>query len=149
MKSVSRRILVASSTMARFFDHLGVGKGLAEIEDKMIERDYLRAQDIQSDAAGRSFASHGDGSSAMEPKTDPTAKAQKDFATELAGRLDVDATNKEFENLIIIAAPSMLGDIRNALSDGVKKKVEHELAKDLTHIPPSKIGKHLDDLLVV
>ncbi|GLQ18990.1 host attachment protein [Maritalea porphyrae] len=149
MKPQNRRILVASGTKARFFDHKGTGKALAEIESKVLEREHLRAQDIQSDAPGRTFASQGDGRSAMAPRTEPTEKAQADFAASICAQLQKDEKNDEYQRLVIVASPSLMGDLRKAMPDAVAKKVEHEISKDLTHIPPSEIGKHLDEVIFV
>lgn len=148
MKYQNRRILVASGTKARFFDHSGVGKPLVEIDAKTLAMEHLRAQDIQSDAPGRTFASQGEGRSAMAPRTDPTDKAQADFATSICDQLQHDNQNEEFDRLVIVASPSLLGDLRKAMPDAVAKKVEHEIGKDLSHIPPAEIAKHLDDVII-
>jgi protein required for attachment to host cells len=51
--------------------------------------------------------------------------------------------------MIIAAAPQALGTLRTAMSPQVRQKVIHEIAKDLTHIPNTEIGKHFEDVLAV
>ena len=54
-----------------------------------------------------------------------------------------------FERLVIAAAPAALGDLRPALSDGVRETIMAELPKDLTNIPMARLTEHFDGLLAV
>ncbi len=46
-----------------------------------------------------------------------------------------------FDRLVIAAAPTALGDLRPALSDGVKDSIIAEMPKDLTNIPTARTGR--------
>lgn len=54
-----------------------------------------------------------------------------------------------FDRLIIAAAPTALGDIRPALSDGVKQTIIAELPKDLTNVPNPQLARHFEQLLAI
>ena len=54
-----------------------------------------------------------------------------------------------FDRLIIAAAPTALGDIRPALSNGVKETIIAELPKDLTNIPRPQLDRHFETLLPI
>ena len=60
------------------------------------------------------------------------------FAAEIAKIINHDV--EDFDSLIIIAPPLILGDLRKHISPQVKNKVVHEVNKDLTKVP-------LDELL--
>lgn len=148
MKKIVTWILVADGAQAQVFEHGGPGKGLRAIKDFHFEEERLRAQDIMADRPGRSFSSGGPGSrSAMEYSTDPVQVREERFVKALADKLDVLRQQGRFDRLIIAAAPTALGDIRPALSEGVKSTVMAELPKDLTNIPQPQLDRHFDQLL--
>ncbi|MGC2395819.1 MAG: host attachment protein, partial [Rhodomicrobium sp.] len=72
-------------------------------------------------------------------------KEKERFAQSLADGLDKRLTNREYDRLVIAAAPETLGIIRSALSDKVRAVVMAEVAKDLTKIPNPQIRVHLGE----
>ena len=56
---------------------------------------------------------------------------------------------EDVRQLVIAAAPAALGDIRPALSDGVRESILAEMPKDLTNIPVPKLAEHFDGLIAV
>ena len=56
----------------------------------------------------------------------------------LASRL----RSKAYDRLVIVAAPSALGDLRPAISEQVRAKVTGEVAKDLTKTPDGEVAGH-------
>lgn len=150
MKPTKTWIVVADGDQAKIFENDGPGRGLHAIKDLLLEQDHLRAQDIMADKPGRSFSSAGPNSrSAVEYHTDPVAARERRFVERLAEVLDQKHTEGAFERLVIAAAPAALGDLRPALSDGVRETILAELPKDLTNIPTAKLGEHFDGLIAV
>lgn len=150
MKPTRTWIVVADGDQAKIFENDGPGRGLHAIKDLLLEQDHLRAQDIMADKPGRSFSSAGPNSrSAVEYHTDPVAARERRFVERLAEVLDQKHTEGAFERLVIAAAPAALGDLRPALSDGVRETILAELPKDLTNIPTAKLGEHFDGLIAV
>jgi protein required for attachment to host cells len=108
--------------------------------------DQPAARDLASDRPGRrndaSRATPGGvaswGKSAME-QTDWHARAEMDFATGLAKQLGEWAAAKQFDKLVVIAAPQMLGHLRAAWDQSVAALIIAEIDKDLTGLPVPRI----------
>lgn len=146
MKKIVTWILVADGGRAQVFEHDGPGKGMSAIKDLHFEEEHLRAQDINTDRAGRNFGGGVGARSGME-QSDPVQVREQRFVQRLADKLEVFRQAGRFDRLIIAAAPTALGDIRPALSNAVKEVVIAELPKDLTNIPQPALDRHFDQLL--
>ncbi|VAW18780.1 hypothetical protein MNBD_ALPHA12-2305 [hydrothermal vent metagenome] len=149
MKPVITWILIADGARARILEHKGLGSGVAALKGMEFSAERLKSSEIMADKPGRAFASNGASRSAIEPKTDPVAKREADFMAMLAGVLNEKQTSAAFDRLVLIAAPRALGDLRKSLSEPVREIIYAELAKDLTKTPNDKIGKHLEEVMVV
>lgn len=149
MKAIVTWVLLADGGQARILVNDGPGKGLSAVKGLSFAQDNLRAQDIVTDKPGRSFASVGHGRSAMEPKTSPVEQREATFVRNLADVLETKRAEGAFDRLIIAAAPTALGDIRPALSDGVRKTIVAELPKDLTNIPIVDMPRHFEGLMAL
>jgi protein required for attachment to host cells len=147
MKKTVTWVLIADGAQARVLENTGPGKGLKQVEGLDWSIEPLSAQDIVTDKPGRSHSSVGAGRSAIEPKTDPVAYRETEFVKSLAAMLDRQQQQGKFDRLVIAAAPIALGDIRKAMSAGVKKTVIAELNKDLTNLPTAQLDQHLEGIL--
>ena len=78
--------------------------------------------------------------SAMDD-TDWHELAKERFAADLAEKLYQQAHKGEFDRLILVAAPSVLGDIRSELHQEVADKVVAEIDKNLANHPVNEIEK--------
>lgn len=104
------------------------------------------ARDLASDRPGRrNDASRATpagvvawGKSAME-QTDWHARAEADFAVHLAQHVAAWAASGRFETLVVIAAPPMLGHLRDAWTADVAARIIAEIDKDLTGLPVSRL----------
>jgi protein required for attachment to host cells len=113
-----------------------------EVEGKR-EQEDLSDQEMSTDKAGRTFdASGGAGRSAYE-ETDFHQLEEDRFAHETADMLKKRALNNEFEQLIIVAPPRTLGELRKHYHKEVEKRLTGEIAKDLTGHPVDEIEKIL------
>jgi protein required for attachment to host cells len=108
----------------------------AEVEDIPASRD------LGSDAPGRLFSSRGGVRSAIEP-TDWHEIEKENFARHIAQRINSAAESGEMKEVVIIAPPRVLGEIRRELSARAQGKVKGELDRDLTHHPLPEIEKAL------
>ena len=61
------------------------------------------------------------------------------FAKDIGGRLYKHAHANRFSDLLLVASPMILGEIRKELHDEVKSRVVGEVDKDLTNHPVDKI----------
>ena len=56
-------------------------------------------------------------------------------------------TNNEFKQLIIIAAPKLLGALKKQLNSGIQKRITYELNKNIVKLNADEIRKHLPKYL--
>jgi protein required for attachment to host cells len=106
-----------------------------------VAEDIPANRDLGSDAPGRLFGSGG-GRSAIEP-TDWHELEKEHFARQIAQRINSAAESGEMKEIVIIAPPRVLGEIRKELSAKAHGKVKGELDRDLTHHPLPEIEKAL------
>lgn len=121
--------LVANGAAARILKDI-YGSEAAETVEFM--PDHPRLGEIMADRAGRSFSSVGRHRSAMEPRSDPVEERQRLFAESLSAVLEEHHASGEFDELIVVAAPAMLGDLRQAYDKKLQAAITHEVDKDLT-----------------
>ena len=86
---------------------------------------------------------------AVEPKQDPHRVMEADFASQLAETLGNYAASKSFDRLVLVAPPTMLGELRKALPPDAREKVAAEIDKDLTHIGDDDIPSHIEDVIAL
>ncbi len=136
-------VVVADGAKMLFFRNGGDAEFLKlEIERKR-EQEDLPDRDMKRDEAGRTFdASGGAGRSAYE-ETDFHQLEEDRFAHETAEMLKKRALRNEFEQLIIVAPPRTLGELRKHYHKEVQKRLAGEIAKDLTGHPVTEIEKIL------
>ena len=107
----------------------------------------MHDRDITTDLPGRSFDSKGNARHAMEPTTDPKHELAIEFARTIARHLDAARVKRGYEQLVIVAAPSFLGLLREQLNNTCRKLVAFELNKNLVQQTPEEIRSHLPKLL--
>ncbi|MFA6115401.1 MAG: host attachment family protein [Sphingomonas sp.] len=90
--------------------------------------------DQKSDAPGLSYSSVGNGRSTMD-EVDFHQQEEDRFAVDAADLLRRRALANEFESLIIVAPPRMLGELRKHYHAEVSARITGELDKDLTNHP--------------
>ncbi len=98
------------------------------------------ARDQGSDAPGRAFASVGTARSAIE-QTDFHEQAEDRFAADAAALLNKRALAGEYAQLVIVASPAVLGEMRKHYHKALKDRLIGEIAKDLTGHPVGDIER--------
>jgi protein required for attachment to host cells len=134
-------VVVADGEKMLFFRNHGDAEfPKLEVERKRVQ-DNPSAADQKTDEAGRTFdASGGAGRSAYE-ETDYHQLAEDRFAADTAELLKKRALQNDFDNLIIVAPPRTLGELRKHYHKEVEKRLAGEIAKDLTGHPIDEIEK--------
>ncbi|WP_395613247.1 host attachment family protein [Allosphingosinicella sp.] len=137
-------VLVADGKKSLFFRN----QGDAEFPNLIVEgeQDHPDAKDgeIKSDGPGRTFASVGAGRSAYQ-ETDFHQQAEDRFAAGTAGMLAAWARENETDQLVVVAPPRTLGELRKHYPRDFEKRLLAELAKDLVNTPVAEIEKILRD----
>jgi len=113
---------------------------LRVIEVRVEENPASREQG--TDAPGRLFSSRNGMRSAVEP-TDWHELEKEHFAREIAARINRAAASGEMHEIVIIAPPRVLGELRKELSPQATARVKGELDRDLAHHPLREIEKAL------
>jgi protein required for attachment to host cells len=72
------------------------------------------------------------------PRVQPSFKRQ--FASELARILSDGASEEAYDGLIVIAAPRIMGELRNALAPETRKRLIGEIVRDLPETIPDCAG---------
>ena len=85
-----------------------------------------------SDAPGRAYSSVGGIRSAVE-ETDWHELEKERFAISIAERINKAALANQFEEIVIVAPPKILGDLRREFSKETGTKIIAEVPKDLTN----------------
>jgi len=84
-----------------------------------------------SDAPGRAMASVGGARSAVET-TDWHDLAEHRFAESVAAEINEAVRSGACKEIVLVAPPKVLGDLRKSLNGEALKHVKGEVAKDLT-----------------
>jgi protein required for attachment to host cells len=142
-------VLVADAGRARLFEHHRSQSSWELIfeDDRPELRDRESMRD--SDRPGRSFESSSPTRHAMQPQTTPSQRAREHFARELVERLQSGVNQQRFSQLLLVAPPAMLGELRSLLDEGLRERVIAELDKDLTKISSHDLPEHLSEWLSV
>jgi protein required for attachment to host cells len=97
------------------------------------------SREIGSDRPGRAIASSDNRHAAVQPREDLLEAEHRHFARALVKHLRDSLANHEFDRLAIIAAPKMLGLLRDGLDQKLAKALITDIAKDLVKLPPGEI----------
>ena len=140
-------VVVADSSQARIFGANSRGGSLTELERFEHPESRMKDQDLKTDKAGRMYSMQGEFRTTAEQTPARKLEAER-FAQKLADHLEKSQHNNRFERLIIAAAPSFLGMLRNSLKDTTRKTLSNELDKDLCRVEkPEEIRKRLPEYL--
>ncbi|UCG72997.1 MAG: host attachment protein [Chromatiales bacterium] len=132
MAGNSEWVLTANGAGYRLFAHDKKLAPLSEVRHVDWPSGRLPARDINSDRPGRSFDSGGQGRHAMEPRTNAHDEEESRLARDIAATLSVAQREGDYNSLIIVAAPRLLGRLREVLPAAVRQRVVVEIDKDLT-----------------
>jgi protein required for attachment to host cells len=136
------RVLVADGAKMLFFRN----EGDAEFPNLQVIGAEQQAdeadRDIKTGPAGQKPGGAGAGGSTAD-EADYHDQAEARFALEAADMLKRGALAGDYEQLIVVASPRTLGELRKHYHGEVKKRVIHELAKDLSGHPVDQIEKIL------
>ena len=131
-------VLVADGRKSLFLRNEGDDEFLnLVVEDQRAHAD-LADRDMKSDAPGRSFSSTDSRRSSVE-EADYHQIEEDRFAADTAALLSKHAQANGFEQLIIVAPPRTLGELRQHYDKAVEAKIVAEVDKDLVNHPIDKL----------
>lgn len=139
-------ILVCDSQQARVFEVAGQGR-VDFLGDYGSELPPNR--EIAADRPGRTFDRAGPGRHAMEPRNDAHRQAKRNFLREMADRLDRSCRSGDFTDLVVIAPPTALGDLRAAFSKRIQSALVQEHAKEISGLSEHDLVDYLKRIDVI
>ncbi len=139
-------VVVADNSRARIFTAETPSSPLLEVDSIVHPEARMHDRDITSDLPGRGSGSGGSRHS-YEGETDAKAHENAGFAKRIADFLDDGRKSNKFKQLIIVAAPALLGNLRSGLNEQTRKLVSLELDKNLSQLNPVEIRKHMPEYL--
>lgn len=137
-------VVVADASRADLYKRQTRRSPLELIESLAEPRARGKEQDFSADAPGRAFDSGGQGRHAMQGDHTTKQHLREVFAQQIAAELEAGRQAGHFKQLIIVAAPAMLGDLRQQLSAATTKLVAAEFSKDLAGEEPTAIAALID-----
>lgn len=136
-------VLIADGQKALILEN----QGDAEAPDLRVRRkevhDNPKSIDQAANRPGRMADSQGNKSAFQD--TDWHEFEKDRFARDIADLLYDRAHKRMFDRIVLVAAPSTLGELRKAIHQEVADRVVAEIAKDLTGQPIDAIEKHVTD----
>jgi len=142
-------VVVADTTCARIFKATSSKGPLEEKEVLVHPENRLSEKDLISDRKGSAFSSHGSSQSTYSKHTDTKDQGTKEFINEINDYLLKLESKNEFKQLIIIAAPKLLGALKKQLNSGLQKRITYELNKNIAKLNADEIRSHLPKYLAL
>jgi len=132
-------VLVANQAEAQVYSAIRLPGSLTLQHILKHEAGAAHARDLTSDAPGRVHDRMGSARHSMEPETGVKEEERRRFVKEIVERLKTAHQNNEFEQLVLLAAPAVLGVIRKTVAGNLAKTIIKEIPKDV-------IGQDLDKI---
>jgi len=134
--------VIADGGRARFVerDERGVFRTVSSFVSTEL---HAKASDLGRDRPARVMESATPGRSAVEPRRDLKEAAKQDFVKLVAEQIDAEHGRGQFDDLVLVAPPGVLTELRNSLSKPMAELVVDDLQKDLTNVPDHDLAGHL------
>ena len=138
-------IVVADAGRARVFRPGRPDEGFVPVEGGSFDNPNVHdaTRDLGTDRPGRSVESVGAARHAQEPRVDLHRQAKSNFAKLIAEYVDRGAQDKKFDDLVLVAPPQMLGDLRAALGKQSADRIVSTIDKDLTKLPLPEMAESI------
>jgi protein required for attachment to host cells len=126
-------VLIADGQRYLFFRNEGDFRSpVLKLEGSRDQSRIPRTHEQGSDQPGRSFSSASSARSAME-QTDFHQQEKDQLAAEAAEQLRERALSGDFDELIVVAPPKTLAELRRNYDKSVSSRIVAEIGKDLTN----------------
>jgi protein required for attachment to host cells len=132
-------VLVSDGRRARFLRNKGTPVNPELVLERALDSENPPTREQGTDRPGRAHSPDGRSRSAIE-QTDWHQRAEEQFASLVADMLYRMEHAQQFRDLVLVAPPKMLGDLRAKLHPEVADCLLAEVAKDLTNRPVSEIS---------
>ena len=134
--------LVADGRHARILEHRMPSGTWSEHTGEAVHIANPPAHEQGSERPGHVHESLGSTRHAIKPRLDPHRAAKKSLSLQMADRLE--ALAGRYAPLLLVAQPTFLGDLREALGQAARERLSGTLDKDLVKLPLAALAPHLD-----
>jgi protein required for attachment to host cells len=141
-RPLTLRIAIADGEHARFVqpDADNVLRTIGSLDSSSA---HLRSRDIGSDRPGRSFESGTTARHGVGQRHDLHAMEMEKFVRLVGEQLSAASGRNEFDELLIVAPPRALHELRGALDAATQAKLVGALEKDLVKTPDHELWPHV------
>ena len=136
-------ILVANQAEAQIYSAGQIKGNLVLVDTLTHEEGMAHARDLISDAPGRVHDRMGSARHSMEPDTGVKEESRRRFVKKIVELLESANFRGDYDRLVLLAAPAMLGVIRKTLTSKLTKAVIKEIPKDVIGQDLGKIQAQL------
>lgn len=142
MKKTKLWYAIADGGRARFVerDENGAFRTVANFESTDL---HARAHDLGTDRPTRVRDRVGGGRHSVEPRSDLKVQAKEDFVKLVADELAAEHGRGQFDQLMLVAPPGVLTELKQKLAKPIASIVVRDLQKDLTKVPDHDLTAHL------
>jgi protein required for attachment to host cells len=133
------RVLVADEREVNFFDAKSAVAPLQRCGAMLNESATMYDRDLETDRGGSSMNRGAPGTHGIDGERSTKRHFMELFARHVARAVDDARARNEFDRLVIVAGPRMLGWLRDALPETTRSVVAAEIPKDLVHEDPTVI----------
>ena len=142
MKKLRLWYVIADGGRARFVarDEKGVFRTLSGFVSTDLHKS---AHELGRDRPARVKESASPARSAVEPRRDLHEAAKEDFIRTVADTLASELRDEKFDELVLVAPPGVISELKDSLSKPTANVVVKELHKDLTKVPDHELTAHL------
>jgi protein required for attachment to host cells len=137
-------ILVGDGRKALFLRNVGDATRIDLRIERVFKDQNPSTHEQGADRPGRSHSSVGSNRSSIE-QTDWHHLEENKFAHEVARALEMTMQEHQIDQLIVVAPPRTLAELRKTFHKDVTSKIIAEIGKDLTKHSISDIEKYLRD----
>jgi protein required for attachment to host cells len=141
-------VIVGDSARARFYKTKNAtSSDFQEFQSLIHNESRMLEQELTSDRSGNTHDTAGMSRFNINPDQNTKQKESEKFAHEIASYLEKSRTENKFSQLVVIAAPKFLGQLRNQLSESCKRMIVSEYDKNISHMPTHELRSHLPSKL--
>ena len=142
MKKAKVWYAIADGGRARFVerDENGAYRTIVSFDSADL---HAQTRDLGTDRKTRVRDRAGLGRHAVEPRQDLKQQAKEDFVKLVADELAAEHERGAFDQLMLVAPPRVLTELRQKLAKPIADLVVKDLQKDLTKVPDHDLTAHL------
>ena len=136
-------ILVANQSEAQIYSSKQFTGNLTLLHTLTHAEASAHTRELTTDAPGRVHDRIGSARHSIEPETGIKEEGRRRFVKEMVDLLEAARQKGDFKQLVVLAAPAVLGVIRKSLTDSLSRIIAKEIPKDVIGQDKEKIQTQL------